>query len=125
MLLSSVDIHHLLAVKNKRIVAAADRELIVYNVLTRGTKSRLSLQEKLPHHRESVRSLVTVNALLFASGSLDGSIVVWNAETFVVLRSFNCVDDYQGEDRLYRYSIQHMTSVEGVGCFSVATASNT
>ena len=27
MLLSSVDIHHLLAVKNKRIVAAADREL--------------------------------------------------------------------------------------------------
>ena len=52
---------------------------------------------------------------MFASGSLDGTIVVWNAETFSPVQSFNCVDDYQGDDRMYRYSIQHMTAVEGVG----------
>ena len=55
---------------------------------------------------------------MFASGSLDGTIVVWNAETFSPVQTFNCVDDYQGDDRMYRYSIQHMTAVEGVRQFS-------
>ena len=56
---------------------------------------------------------LTVAELMFASGSLDGTIVVWNVETFAPVQSFNCVDDYQGDDRMYRYSIQHMTAVEG------------
>ncbi|KAI0207827.1 WD repeat-containing protein 41 [Lamellibrachia satsuma] len=107
------DVQQLLAVRNDVIVAGADRDLIVYSVLTRGTSKHLSLLQKLPQHREAVRSLVKVNELLFASGSLDGTIVLWSVETFVPLQSFNCVEDYQGDDRLYRYSIQHMMAVEG------------
>uniref|UniRef100_A0A8C5E3D5 WD repeat domain 41 n=1 Tax=Gouania willdenowi TaxID=441366 RepID=A0A8C5E3D5_GOUWI len=62
------------------IAAAMDKDIMIYR-LTVSTDSSVSVAEIrcLSNHQDQIRSLITVNDGLFASGSHAGELVVWDA----------------------------------------------
>lgn len=50
----------------------------------------------------------------FASGSIDGTIMLWAVPSLNPTRYLNTIDDYEGLDKMYPYSIQHMFALEQV-----------
>eukprot|EP01122_Echinamoeba_exundans_P014284 TRINITY_DN6435_c0_g1_i1.p1 TRINITY_DN6435_c0_g1~~TRINITY_DN6435_c0_g1_i1.p1 ORF type:complete len:677 (+),score=70.25 TRINITY_DN6435_c0_g1_i1:296-2326(+) len=66
----------------------------------------------LAYHRESVRTLASLSADRFASGSLDGSILVWHAgqEILPVFR-LNFPEQYINQDHIYMYSVNCLLKV--------------
>lgn len=112
------DIHSLLPVKNKRLVAASNRSsLVVYSIESQRTahdqeKLKISEIKKLSPHREAIRCLVNVADGMFASASLDGAIVLWSSLTFSYTRQFNYVKNYEGPCHTYPSSAQHLFIVD-------------
>ena len=53
----------------------------------------------------------------FASGSIDGTIILWKTDNLLPFRYFNSIPDYQGPNKTFPYSVQYMTCVESVSCF--------
>ena len=45
---------------------------------------------------------------LFASGSLDGTILLWSSETFIPVKKLNTMADYKGKANIYPYSVQYI-----------------
>eukprot|EP01102_Stenamoeba_stenopodia_P001604 TRINITY_DN11434_c0_g1_i2.p1 TRINITY_DN11434_c0_g1~~TRINITY_DN11434_c0_g1_i2.p1 ORF type:complete len:479 (+),score=70.36 TRINITY_DN11434_c0_g1_i2:150-1586(+) len=83
-----------------RLVTGSNSSLLlVYRIDT------LSFDKLLAYHRESVRCLVALPSFLFASGSLDGSIVVWQADSLAPLKILNYPDKYRDENRIFNYSV--------------------
>ncbi|XP_069137710.1 WD repeat-containing protein 41-like [Argopecten irradians] len=100
-----------------RVVAASGKQLGVYQVNTRTADNVIETGEvtflkNLPSHLEAIRSLTNLSDQCFASGSLDGTIVIWSSQTFLPTCKLNTVDCYQGKDHLYPYSIQHVLCLE-------------
>jgi len=62
----------------------------------------------LSYHRESVRCLVRVSGTMFASASMDGAIVVWNAESLTTMRILQSPDEYRSKDRVYIYDVKYL-----------------
>ena len=58
---------------------------------------------------------ITFPDVLFASGSIDGTIMLWTTQTLTPTRFFNSMLDYEGYEHLYPYSVQKMCCVEKVG----------
>ncbi|XP_064609365.1 WD repeat-containing protein 41-like [Liolophura sinensis] len=118
--LNDEDINLMIATKNNRVVTAADKQLCVYSVvkiitsLTSNTDCsyEVTLVKKLPPHREAIRCLINVSDASFASGSIDGTIILWTTQTLAPSRYFNSIPDYQGREHLYPYSIQHMICID-------------
>ncbi|KAL5004598.1 hypothetical protein ScPMuIL_018054 [Solemya velum] len=48
----------------------------------------------------------------FASGSIDGTIVLWSTQSLLPSRYFNTRSDYEGADHLYPYSVQYMLPIQ-------------
>ncbi|XP_061174560.1 WD repeat-containing protein 41-like [Saccostrea echinata] len=99
--------------RNEKFVAACDKILTVYSI-----KDSLNLDEAnykicmlkiLPSHLEAIRSLIPVSDKLFASGSLDGTILLWSSETFIPLKKLNTMSEYKGKANAYPYSVQYIT----------------
>ena len=55
---------------------------------------------------------------MFASGSIDGTIILWKTDNLLPFRYFNSItEDYQGKNKTFPYSVQHMACVESVSLF--------
>ena len=50
----------------------------------------------------------------FASGSIDGTIILWKTDNLLPFRYFNSITDYQGPSKIFPYSVQHMICIESV-----------
>lgn len=98
--------------KNERFVTACDKELTVYSIKDlldlNETSYRICQDKRLPEHLEAIRALVPVSDKLFASGSLDGTILLWSSETFTPLKKLNTMADYKGKANMYPYSVQYI-----------------
>ncbi|OWF39038.1 WD repeat-containing protein 41 [Mizuhopecten yessoensis] len=119
-----------------RVVTASGKQIGVYQVNTTTddvviVTGDIAFVKNLPSHLEAIRSLTNLSDQCFASGSLDGTIVIWSCQTFLPTYKFNTVDSYQGKDHLYPYSIQHVLCLEerfllaaigsGFGLFDITT----
>ncbi|MBN3322741.1 WDR41 protein, partial [Atractosteus spatula] len=115
------------------IVAAVDKELIVYRLIVSSSETETSIQEicRLTDHHDSVRTLISVNDQMFASGSHVGELIVWDSLDWTIQvyeRIFweTAQTDSQPEIKLTsqkqnEMSIQHLTSD---GEFVVAAVGN-
>ncbi|XP_046545336.1 WD repeat-containing protein 41-like [Haliotis rubra] len=111
------DISLMIVVKTDHIVTAADKQLVVYSVVNPMTggepdDKEISLVKKLPSHREAIHSLISISESCFASGSIDGTIILWTSQNFLPAKTFNTVSEYVGDKHLYPYSIQSMFCVQ-------------
>ncbi|XP_060080325.1 WD repeat-containing protein 41-like [Ylistrum balloti] len=119
-----------------RIVTASGKLIGVYqvNITTDNNiieSGDIVFVKNLSSHLEAIRSLTNLSDQCFASGSLDGSIVIWSSQTFLSSYKLNAVDSYWGKDHLYPYSIQHVLCLEerfllaaigsGFGLFDITT----
>ncbi|CAH1796037.1 unnamed protein product [Owenia fusiformis] len=106
------------------IVAATGDKLMVYGVL-RGSddipECRIKRLKRLTatEHRDSIHCIIHVSEHTFASGSIDGSIVLWCSKTLAPFRFFmqpfshNVVGN-EGEKHDFPLSIQHMIAFQHV-----------
>lgn len=111
------DVCFMIALRNDRIVAAIDKQLIVYTVTQpecqeNRNDQKMELVKKLSPHREAVRSLVNITENTFASGSIDGTIILWKTDNLLPFRYFNSIPEYEGPHKTFPYSVQYMTCVE-------------
>ncbi|RUS88624.1 hypothetical protein EGW08_003583, partial [Elysia chlorotica] len=105
-------INLMIAVKNERIVTAAGKDLAAYrlNQSEDSSSSACSLVEvkQMDLHREAILSLCTVSSSCFASGSVDGMIIIWAASTLQATRKLNAVTEGNPDDNRFSHSIQVM-----------------
>ncbi|XP_074651942.1 WD repeat-containing protein 41-like [Tubulanus polymorphus] len=112
--LCNTDIHLMISIKHDKLVAASEKQLFVYALTDEmdenqpNRRCNISFTKKLPPHRELIRCLINVSDTLFASGSLDGTVVLWTTHTISPTRYFNTVNEYKGIEKTYPFSIQHM-----------------
>eukprot|EP01104_Vermistella_antarctica_P021282 TRINITY_DN951_c0_g1_i1.p1 TRINITY_DN951_c0_g1~~TRINITY_DN951_c0_g1_i1.p1 ORF type:complete len:591 (-),score=75.97 TRINITY_DN951_c0_g1_i1:213-1772(-) len=110
----------------KRVVTGSNSSLLlVYSLTT------LRFDKLLAYHRESVRCLERVSDQLFASGSLDGAIVVWDSDSLTMLKLLNYPDPYRDMNRVYVYSVRKLRMLgqrylaaaigDGFGIYDVVT----
>ncbi|XP_050400394.1 WD repeat-containing protein 41 [Patella vulgata] len=132
------DICIMISINHNRIVTAADKQLVVFSVTPADddedtdVNSEMSLIKSLPPHREVIHSLIKVSKSCFASGSIDGMIVLWTTHNLLPAKYFNTITNYQGADKLYPYSIQCMFCLQeqylfaaigsGFGIFDVSAS---
>jgi len=63
----------------------------------------------LAYHRESVQCLVRVNQTVFASASLDGTVVLWNTDALLQpMKVLNNPDHYRNEGKVYIYNVKFL-----------------
>ena len=62
---------------------------------------------------------------LFASGSLDGTILLWSSETFIPVKKLNTMADYKGKANIYPYSVQYIACENQVLKYYQATKLDT
>ncbi|XP_076443383.1 WD repeat-containing protein 41-like isoform X3 [Babylonia areolata] len=110
------DICLMIAITNYRLVTAADKDLVVYSIiskLTKGVDSKEIIKvRRLPSHREVIHSLVLISDSCFGSGSIDGTIILWSAHTLLPAKQFNTVSEYQGVLKGFPYSVQSLFCVQ-------------
>ncbi|KAK7481356.1 hypothetical protein BaRGS_00027436 [Batillaria attramentaria] len=111
------DICLMIAIKNYRLVTAADKDLVVYSVISMVTKEGKDGKEiikvrRLPSHREAIHSLVLISDSCFGSGSIDGTIILWTAHNLLPAKQFNTVSEYHGASRGFPYSVQSLFCVQ-------------
>ncbi len=93
----------MLHVANRIVTASSLPSLFVYNPET------WSFVAILAYHRESVTQLCRVNQTQFASGSLDGCIVVWNADALKPARILAFPEKYRSEiDHVFMYHVRSL-----------------
>ena len=47
-------------------------------------------------------------ASLFASGSMDGAVVIWQTESLTPIKVLNNPEKYRSDDRIYVYNVKHL-----------------
>ncbi|KAK7116743.1 WD repeat-containing protein 41-like [Littorina saxatilis] len=111
------DICLMIAITNYRLVTAADKDLVVYSVISVVTKDGSDAKEiikvrRLPSHREAIHSVVVISDSCFGSGSIDGTIILWTAHNLLPAKQFNTVSEYQGVTKGFPYSVQSLFCVQ-------------
>ncbi|CAH1255676.1 WDR41 [Branchiostoma lanceolatum] len=112
------DISLVLSIPNEKLVAVSDKTLLVFKVTSpMETGGAYQLEEYgNPHtqHREAIQSLVNVSDSVFATGSLDGTIVLWASARSVnfTRKLSSSARSPQGINHLYPWSIQCVVPVE-------------
>lgn len=97
------NLHCMLHVANRIVTASSLASLFVYNPET------WSFVAILAYHRESVTRLCRVNQTQFASGSLDGCIVVWNADALKPARILAFPEKYRSDiDHVYAFHVRSL-----------------
>ena len=69
----------------------------------------LKFVEFLYYHRESVRCLALLPKGMFASGSLDGGIAIWDSQNLKTIRSLSLPGKFQTVEHVYLYQVRHIT----------------
>ncbi|XP_077989189.1 WD repeat-containing protein 41-like [Glandiceps talaboti] len=107
------DIQCLLPIKNNRLVVTSEKSISVYKLIVSDDESvHLEMWKNLQCHREAIRCLLKISEASFASGSIDGSIMVWTSHALNPSREFNFIKLYQGDSHCYPFSVQDMVTVE-------------
>lgn len=100
----------MLAVNEHFVVTASSTNNVVqvYSLRT------MAQHRYLSYHREAPQCFVRLSDTAFASGSLDGMVVVWHAEHMTPLRVLNSPGDYVGkDDHGFRYCVRTLVAVAG------------
>uniref|UniRef100_A0A6B2L2Y3 Uncharacterized protein n=1 Tax=Arcella intermedia TaxID=1963864 RepID=A0A6B2L2Y3_9EUKA len=95
----------MLAISNGMVIIASSLFLYAYRTDT------LRFSHKFTIHREPVRCLVKINDETFASGSLDGVVVIWLCPSFSPLKTLNFPNTYfvnTDNRRHYSHSVNHL-----------------
>ncbi|KAL6068528.1 regulation of autophagy [Balamuthia mandrillaris] len=95
------NLHCLLALHNCVVTASTSPYLYVYSL------EELGFCKKLAYHRESVRCLATITPSLFASASLDGSIVVWQSSNLQAFKVLEYPENYI-QEKDYVFAVNHI-----------------
>ncbi|XP_025076790.1 WD repeat-containing protein 41-like [Pomacea canaliculata] len=111
------DIYLMIAISNYRLVTAADKDLVVYSVITGTSTDNEDRKEiikirRLPSHREAIHSLIVISDSCFSSGSIDGTIILWTSHNLIPARQFNTVSEYQGISKGFPFSVQSLFCVQ-------------
>lgn len=103
------DVHSIIPIKeDKLVVASSKQSLVIYKVSKDSEKRTLKFHSQLKPHREDIRCITNVTDESFASASLDGEIILWCSNSLQPIKQFNRVEEFEGFDHLYPYSVQHM-----------------
>eukprot|EP01137_Pigoraptor_chileana_P033804 Opistho-2@25317 len=78
-----LDIQCLLVLPQDKIITGSNSNDIAVYSAVRSLDAGLAFHKTLSAHRESVRTLANVSDSLFASGSIDGTIVLWSTSALV------------------------------------------
>ncbi|GFS18885.1 WD repeat-containing protein 41 [Elysia marginata] len=108
-------INQVITLKNERIITAAGKDLFAYRVNQSGDNSACTLVEikQMDLHREAILSLCIVSTSCFASGSVDGMIIIWTASSLQATRKLS-VCEGDPDDNRFSHSIQVMLCVQEV-----------
>uniref|UniRef100_A0A0B7B7P2 Anaphase-promoting complex subunit 4 WD40 domain-containing protein n=1 Tax=Arion vulgaris TaxID=1028688 RepID=A0A0B7B7P2_9EUPU len=117
------DIHSMISIQNERIVAAADKELVSYELSQSGDSSyKLAKVKQMQYHSEAIHSLVLISASTFASGSVDGMIIIWTTSNLQPIKRLNPVSTSEGDNKRFPNSVQALMCVQeryllaAIGC---------
>ncbi|XP_061658068.1 WD repeat-containing protein 41 isoform X2 [Syngnathoides biaculeatus] len=72
-------ISSLIELPDDRVAAAVERRLVIYKLTAHGDALTVVEVGCQADHRDHIRALVNVNDRVFASGSLAGEIILWDA----------------------------------------------
>lgn len=97
------NMHCMIASKHNRLITGSNSSLLfVYNT------EECCFERLLSFHRESVRCLVNIDDDTFASASLDGAIVIWNADDLVPIRKLCFPDQYVNAEKVYFKAVRKL-----------------
>ncbi len=100
------NLHCMLSVANRVVTGSASSLLLVYNPET------WTMVTVLAYHREAVTCLERINQTQSASGSLDGAIVVWNADTLKPAKVLSFPDRYRSEqDHIFLFHVRSLAAL--------------
>ncbi|XP_065060388.1 WD repeat-containing protein 41-like [Rhopilema esculentum] len=107
-------IQSLISIKDKKIVTATDQYYLdVYCIEKSSESVEIQYSRKLPTHRESITCLINISDAMFASASLDGTIMVWTTYHLLPTRQFNSHENYRdSEKKKFLYSVKHLFALE-------------
>jgi len=102
------NLHCMLFVRKRgRLVTGSNSSLLlVYDV------NSLNFDRLLAYHRESIRCLTRVSDDMFVSASLDGGIVLWQAETLTPSKILFYPEKYRNESRMYIHCVHSLLVVQ-------------
>jgi WD40 repeat protein len=73
---------------------------------------RLQFFRVLSGHRESVRCIHSLSDSEFATGSLDGTVIIWSSDSLSLLHRLNFQDSYYNRSHDFVYSVQCLISYQ-------------
>jgi hypothetical protein len=56
----------------------------------------------------------------FASGSMDGAVVIWQTESLTPIKILNNPENYRSNDRIYIYNVRSLLSLGDVHVLFIA-----
>ncbi|XP_059148383.1 WD repeat-containing protein 41-like [Physella acuta] len=116
------DVHLMIAIKNNRLVIAADKELVVYRLNLDGTVPELVVLKHLNSHQETIHSLIPISTSCFGTGSVDGMIIIWTSSTLQQTKTLRTVTERDIENKTFLHSVQALICVQerylfaAIGC---------
>jgi len=100
------NLHCMIPIIGNRLITGSNSSLLfVYRVDT------CTYEKVLAYHRESVRTLININDKTFASGSMDGGIVLWNSDTLTPFKVLHNPEKYRNENRVYIYDVKYLMTL--------------
>lgn len=100
------NLHCMLSIGNRIVTGSSSSLLLVYN------PDSWSFVTILAYHRESVTCLERLTHTHFASGSLDGSIVVWHADTLKPSKILSFPEKYRSDfDHQYIFHVRSLAQL--------------
>ncbi len=100
------NLHCMLSVGSRVVTGSSSSLLLVYN------PESWSFVTILAYHRESVTCLERITQTHFASGSLDGAIVVWHADTLKPSKILSFPEKFRSDfDHQYTFHVRSLVQL--------------
>ncbi|KAH9518358.1 hypothetical protein Btru_016515 [Bulinus truncatus] len=119
---ASEDIHLMITIKNDRLVTAADKDLVIYKLNLDCSPPKLVKIDHIQSHSEAIHSLIPISTSCFASGSVDGMIVLWTSSNLQQSKVLHAVPELRSDIKRFPFSVQALVCVQerylfaAIGC---------
>ncbi|XP_013095039.2 WD repeat-containing protein 41-like [Biomphalaria glabrata] len=116
------DIHLMITIKNDRLITAADRDLVVYKLNLDKMLPKLEKIDHIQSHFEAIQSLTPISSSCFATGSVDGMILLWTSSNLQQTKVLHEVPEDKSDVKRFSYNVQSLVCVQerylfaAVGC---------